>query len=77
MIVFEEEYYEKALIGVTTDERAVYSYELMVGCLMNGENMSYEEAVEWLEFNTVRAFIEGGPIIVKELEEEDYGKEAL
>ena len=74
MITFQESYYERALIGVSTDERAVYSYETMIECLMAEEGMSYEEAQEWLEYNTIGAVVKDGPIIIiRKLEEEDYG----
>ena len=47
--------YDDALIGVTEDGRAVYNYELMVEWLMNEEGWTDNEAVEWIEYNTLRA----------------------
>ena len=59
--------YDDALIGVTEDGRAVYNYELMVDWLMKEEGWTDNEAVEWIEFNTLRALPymgDGAPIIV-------------
>ena len=59
--------YDDALIGVTQDNRAVYDYDLMVEWLVRYEEMSYEEAAEWIDYNTVRALPymgSDGPIIL-------------
>ncbi|MDY5045533.1 hypothetical protein [Phascolarctobacterium sp.] len=59
--------YDSALIGVTSDNCAVYDYEKMVEWLMKKEQWSEEDAREWIEYNTVRAlsyFGEGAPIIM-------------
>lgn len=47
--------YDYALIGVTVDGRAVYDYELMVEWLMNEEDCTYNEAVEWIDVNTLKS----------------------
>ena len=47
--------YDDALIGVSADGRAIYDYEKMIEWLMDEENWTDEEAVEWIEFNTLRA----------------------
>lgn len=65
-VVFENPDYDKAIIGTTDDNRVVYSFEKMVECLMQEDDMTYEEAVEFIEYNTVRAlpYVEGHPEIV-------------
>lgn len=55
IVLFDNPSYDEALIGVTTSGRAVYDYDEMINCLVNGDKMTYDEAIEWLEFNTVRA----------------------
>lgn len=63
--------YDTALIGVTDDNRAVYDFDKMVAWLIETEGFTHEEAVEWIEYNTVRAlpyFGEGAPIIMYSLE---------
>lgn len=47
--------YDDALIGVSDDGRAIYDYDLMVEWLVNTEGFTYEEAVEWIDYNTIRA----------------------
>lgn len=59
--------YDTALIGVTEDGRAVYDYNLMVEWLVEEEDMTEEEAIEWIDFNTLRAlpyFGEGAPVVM-------------
>jgi hypothetical protein len=41
--------YDEALIGVTTDGRAVYEFEKMVECLMNKYEWSDIDAIEWID----------------------------
>lgn len=64
--------YDDALIGVTEDNRAVYDYEKMVTWLMETEGWTYEEAAEWVDYNTIRALPymgEGAPIVMYPLAE--------
>ena len=64
--------YDTALIGVTDDDRAIYDFEKMVEWLVNTEEFTYDEAVEWIEYNTIRALPymgEGTPIIMYPLHE--------
>lgn len=59
--------YDTALIGVTHDDRAVYDYNLMVQWLVEEEDFTEEEAMEWIDYNTVRAlpYMEpGAPVIL-------------
>lgn len=47
--------YDDALIGVSEDGRAVYDFDKMIEWLMINEDFAYDEAIEWIEFNTLRA----------------------
>ena len=47
--------YDDALIGVSDDGRAIYDFDLMIEWLMTEEDFAYEEAIEWIEYNTIRA----------------------
>lgn len=63
--------YDDALIGVSHDDRAIYDYNLMIEWLMREENWSYDEAVDWVEYNTLRAIPymgKGAPIIMYRLD---------
>lgn len=47
--------YDDALIGVSDDDRAIYDYYLMVEWLMREEGFTDTEAIEWIDYNTIRA----------------------
>lgn len=67
VMFFSDFSYDDALIGVTHDNRAVYDYEKMVGWLVETEGFSEEDAVEWIDYNTVRALPymgAGAPVIM-------------
>lgn len=59
--------YDDALIGITEDNRAVYDYDKMVEWLMKEESFTATEAMEWIDYNTIRALPymgDGAPIIM-------------
>ena len=60
-IVFEDPAYDSAFLGVSDDGRAAYDYELMVESLRAQEGLSYTEAVEFIDYNTIRALPYMGP----------------
>lgn len=65
-IVFESPDYLSAIIGITEDGRLIYSYDKMVEHLMLTDGMDAEEAMEFIDYNTVRALPYAGdmaPII--------------
>ena len=72
--------FDNAIIGVgernNTDSMIVYDYNKMVKILVTRDDMSYEEAEEYIDFNIVGAWIgDTTPIIVtkkniEEIEEE-------
>ena len=71
-ILLKDYDFETALIGVTTDGRAVYSYNLMIDYLVSLHSFTVEDAVEWIDTNTLRALSYMGtqaPIIMFSLEE--------
>ena len=71
-IVFENPDYQDAIVGYdVVSNRVVYSYDKMIECLMNNDNMSYDEATEFIEYNTIRALPYMGdksPIILQNIE---------
>lgn len=70
-IVFDNPSFDNAIIAVDQDGRAVYDYDLMVEELMRDEEWTIEDAIEWIEYNTLRAIPYAGdmaPIIVYRLE---------
>lgn len=73
VVVLENYSYDDALIGVTEDNRAVYDFNKMVDWLVETEGFSPEEAIEWIEYNTIRALSYAGsyaPVIMYPLEVE-------
>ncbi len=69
-VVFDNFAYDNSIIGVTTDDRVVYSYEKMITELVLEENVTEEQAIAWIENNTIKAlpYIPNGPVIVYEKE---------
>lgn len=71
VILFEAFSYDDALVGISEDGRAVYDYTKMVDWLVRTQNMSPDEAVEWIEYNTIGALPnagDAGPIIMYPLD---------
>lgn len=67
VVLFENFSYDDALIGVSEDGRAVYDYNLMVKWLVDNEKFTYLDAVEWVEYNTLRSIPYAGskaPIVI-------------
>lgn len=60
-VVFDNPDYADAFVGFTCDGRAVYDYYKMVESLHSGEKMSYDEAREFIDYNTIRALPYMGP----------------
>ena len=54
-VVFENPSYLKAVIGLSDDGALCYSYEKMIECLMEEDGMDYEGAMEFIDYNTIRA----------------------
>lgn len=65
--IFDNPSYDEAFVGVSDDNRAIYDFDKMVECL----DMPVEEAVEFIEYNTIRAlpYFQGAPIILYRVEE--------
>ena len=60
-IVFDNPAYDQSIIGITHDGRAVYSYFKMVHELMDDDGMEYDEAMDFIETNPMRALPYAGP----------------
>jgi hypothetical protein len=74
VIVLENYSYDDALVGLTVDGRAVYDFDKMVAWLVETKGFTEEDAIEWIEYNTIRALPyagPGAPIIMYRLEDSD------
>lgn len=71
VLVFENPDYDSAIIGYDENrDRVIYDYELMVEHLMNEQGLTYEDAVEFIDYNTVRScpyMGEKAPIIMRNI----------
>lgn len=72
VIVFDNPSYTTAFIGLSNDNRAVYDYDRMLEYLVEQDDMSYEDAADFISYNTERAldYMSDGnkPIIVYNIE---------
>ena len=74
ILLFDNNSYDDALIGVSNDDRAIYDYDKMVKWLVRTEGISVEDAVERIDYDIIRAlpyFGDKAPIILYPLESED------
>ena len=71
VVVFENPDYDSAIIGVSEGRRAVYDFDKMVKHLVNNDGMTEEEAIEFIEYNTIRAlpYFANSPIIMYPIEQ--------
>lgn len=80
LIVFENPSFDSAIVGVTHDDRVIYDYDKMIESLMADESfkdkdgtlLSYDDAVDWIEFNTLRSIPYAGdraPVVMYNLED--------
>ena len=76
IVLFSNFDYEDAFIGVSNDDRAIYDWEKMVAYLVDKQGMSEEEAVDWIDYNTIRAlaYYDKAPIIMYPYTLEDIRK---
>lgn len=66
-IIFENPDYDSAIIGITEDNQVVYDYDKMIEHLMQEDGMDYEEAIDFISYNTIRSLPyagRGAPIIM-------------
>lgn len=68
-VVFDSPAFDNAIIGKSFDGCAIYELDMMAKELTAEANISYEEAVEFIEYNTLRTlpYIHGKrPIILED-----------
>lgn len=69
--LLDNSYFDKSIVGITEDGRLVYDFNKMVNEYMEDNKCSEEEAIEWLEYNTLRAipYMPNPPIVIMETPE--------
>ena len=72
VVIYKNPNYDGALIGVTDSNIAVYDFDKMVEYLMREEGWDEIEAIEWIEYNTMRAnsYYDNAPIIMYPINKE-------
>lgn len=72
-VVFDGPDFDEAIVGVSEDGRVIYDFNMMVHCLRISEGMSEIEAIEFIEYNSIRAlpYVENAPIVMTRLRLED------
>lgn len=71
-LILDNHDYDKSIIGITEDGRLIYDFNKMVEEFAEDEECDETEAIEWLEYNTLRALPYMGdraPIIIQETRE--------
>lgn len=70
-VIFDNPDYDAAIIGISSDDKVIYDYDLMIECLMLDEGMSMEDAIDFIDYNTFRALPysgSDGPIVMYRLD---------
>lgn len=72
VVIYKNPDYNGALIGVTDNNIAIYDFDKMVESLMREEGWDEFEAIEWIEYNAMRAnaYHNNAPIIIYPLNKE-------
>lgn len=73
VVIFSNPDYASAFMGISEDNRAIYDFDKMVKYLVDRDEMTDIEAIEFIEYNTIRALPyvgEKAPIIMYSLSAE-------
>lgn len=63
------DFFDKSIIGISHSHCLIYDYDKMVEELMEDDNCSAEDAIDFIEYNTLRSipYMEGNkPIVIME-----------
>ena len=77
-VIFENPNFDNSIVGITTEGNVVYDYDHMVAELMEDDNISKQDAVDFIECNTIRAVPYSGqmaPIVMFSFQEGFYEKQ--
>lgn len=54
-LLFDNPSFDRSILGVSTNGEIIYSLTGMIGELMQDENMTEQDALEFIDYNTLRA----------------------
>lgn len=66
-LVFDDPAYDNSIIGQTFDGRAIYDIELMAEELARDDQITIEEAMDFIDYNAIRSLPYAGekaPVVV-------------
>lgn len=69
VVIFDNPSYDTAFIGVTNNNQAVYDYEKMIEYLVTTDDMTYEEAADFISYNSSYSYREEYPLILYSYED--------
>ena len=73
-MLFDNPSYDKSIIGITLGGNVVYDYNSMIEEFAEENNCSYDEALDFVDYNTVRSLNyisdEMKPIVITDLQYE-------
>lgn len=66
VLIIDQDFTIPAIIGVDAYRRAIYDYDKLVECFMEGEHWPEDEAIEWIDYNVIGTHYSDGsePIIM-------------
>jgi hypothetical protein len=70
-LILDNSSFDNSIIGITYDNRLVYSYEKMIEEFMLDNDCEEMDAIEWIDFNVIRSlpyFGEKAPIVMFDIE---------
>lgn len=71
VILYRNPNFSTAIVGMSDDYRVVYDYNKMIEHLITYEGWSEQEAIDWIDFNTLRTYTSEGqmPIVMYPIEQ--------
>lgn len=55
IVILDDHAYDNSIVGITDQGIIIYDFNKMVEELMEDEGWEEEDAIEWIEYNTLRA----------------------
>lgn len=67
--VFENPSYDGCIVGISTNNQIIYSLSQMVEWFCKENNCSFDESLEYIDYNTIRTipYMENPPVIIDDL----------
>ena len=75
VVLLDGEEFDGGIIGVDPSGRVVYSYDKLAQALARHNKTELSEAMEWIDYNTIRSLPYMGPrapLVINDLDMEDF-----